>query len=51
MQSRALVRVVDAKAAADVEVAQLEPLRVDLVDEPAHDRGGVAVVRLVAQCG
>lgn len=33
--------VVDAEAAAKVEVAQLEALRVDLTHKVAHDAGGV----------
>ncbi len=34
--------VVDAETPPDVEVLQLEPLGVDLLDKVAHDYGGVA---------
>ena len=37
-----LVLVVDAKAAADVEVCELEALLVDLLDEVSHDERCVA---------
>lgn len=36
-----LVAVVDAQAATEVEVLQLEALSVDLADEVNHDHGGV----------
>lgn len=36
-----LVGVIDAEAASNVEVCELEALIVDLLDEFAHDDGGI----------